>query len=98
MRDLFIVSDYCMVRICLSTPPSNKRIFLITIIIPCFNEAARLEPEPFYSFLEDTDNINLLFVDDGSKDDMILRLEAIRQQAPEGISLQVDPGKSFTRR
>ena len=64
-----------------------KRKFLITIIIPCFNEAARLEPEPFLSFLKDTANIHLLFVDDGSKDETISRLEVLRQQVSDRISL-----------
>lgn len=40
------------------------------IIVPCYNEAERLDLESFRPLFE-TDGIELLFVDDGSKDDTL---------------------------
>ena len=44
------------------------------IIIPCFNEASRLNFNFFEAFLERPD-LELLFVDDGSSDDTAARLK-----------------------
>lgn len=49
---------------------SNLRAFdnkLVTLVIPCFNEEARLRPQQFGAFLRDS-GAHLLFVDDGSCD------------------------------
>jgi glycosyltransferase involved in cell wall biosynthesis len=47
-----------------------------TIVVPCFNEAARLRPEGFRPLLE-RPGLTLLFVDDGSTDDTAARLREI---------------------
>ena len=39
-----------------------------TIVVPCFNEAARLDAQAFLGMLDARDNLSLLFVDDGSTD------------------------------
>jgi len=39
------------------------------IVVPCFNEAARLEPQRFARFAAGHPEIDFLFVDDGSTDD-----------------------------
>jgi glycosyltransferase involved in cell wall biosynthesis len=47
------------------------------IVVPCYNEAARLPVADFHAYLSDPDAAHLLFVDDGSKDatrDLLLTL------------------------
>jgi glycosyltransferase involved in cell wall biosynthesis len=46
--------------------------------VPCYNEAARLDADAFHELVGHDDGIHLLFVDDGSLDDTIRRLEALR--------------------
>jgi len=43
----------------------------IAIVIPCYNEAQRLPLETFMTFVRDRDDVRLIFVDDGSKDETI---------------------------
>jgi glycosyltransferase involved in cell wall biosynthesis len=38
------------------------------IVVPCFNEALRLQPEAFARFVRATPDISFVFVDDGSTD------------------------------
>ena len=38
------------------------------IVIPCYNEAARLKRSEFTAFLHGTADMDLCFVNDGSKD------------------------------
>ena len=51
---------------------------MIAIVIPCFNEAHRLSPDPYVSFLEDRGDLSFVFVDDGSTDRTSEKLEQIR--------------------
>ncbi len=53
---------------------------MIVIVIPCFNEAQRLDPRLFVSFLTDNSELFFLFVDDGSTDDTAEKLEQISEQ------------------
>jgi dolichyl-phosphate beta-glucosyltransferase len=46
------------------------------LVIPCFNEEARLQPRAFAALLEDP-RVQLLFVNDGSTDDTELALKLI---------------------
>jgi len=69
-----------------------------TIVLPCYNEGLRLEPEAFKAFLEANPGFSLLFVDDGSSDltpDVLKRALAI---CPEGrvdsIRLPRNSGKA----
>lgn len=41
----------------------------LTVVIPCYNEAARLRAEPFQAFLDAHPGARLLTVDDGSTDE-----------------------------
>lgn len=58
-----------------------------SIIIPCHNEALRLEPGAFASFLQQSAGTHLLFVNDGSTDDTQQVLEQIRNNNPDQITI-----------
>lgn len=69
---------------------------MIVIVIPCFNEAKRLEPGPFVSFIAAHREVMFLFVDDGSADATPDRLAEINRQAGERVrllSLEANMGK-----
>jgi glycosyltransferase involved in cell wall biosynthesis len=71
------------------------------VVVPCFNEAKRLDPQAFGDFLERTPDVTLLFVDDGSTDDTPLLLEQLRQQNSRQVStmrLTSNVGKAETVR
>jgi dolichyl-phosphate beta-glucosyltransferase len=71
------------------------------VVVPCFNEAKRLDPQAFGNFLERTPDVTLLFVDDGSTDDTPLVLEQLRQQNSRQVStmrLSSNVGKAETAR
>jgi glycosyltransferase involved in cell wall biosynthesis len=57
----------------------------IVVVIPCYNEARRLDLDAIASFLRDSPSVALLFVDDGSTDDTPLLLERIRRQTPTQV-------------
>ena len=64
----------------------NSRNDEVFVVVPCFNEARRLQSQAFGSFLDQSANITLVFVDDGSTDDTPLILEQLRQQHPRQVS------------
>jgi glycosyltransferase involved in cell wall biosynthesis len=55
------------------------------VVVPCFNEARRLDPQAFAAFLSECRNVTFLFVDDGSTDDTPLVVERLRQQHPRQV-------------
>jgi len=57
------------------------------IIIPCYNEAKRLNVSAFVSFVTSNDKYHLCFVNDGSKDDTLAVLETIQEQAKMKVSI-----------
>ncbi len=57
------------------------------IVVPCFNEAARLDLAAFAAFLEYTESVSLLMVDDGSTDGTPLVLERLRLRHPQRVSV-----------
>jgi len=61
------------------------------IVVPCYNEAARLEPQAFLDALERDPRLTLLLVDDGSTDATPERLAALARRAPERIGLLTLP-------
>ena len=62
-----------------------------TIVVPCYNEAQRLEPEAFKTLVDGDSELDLLFVDDGSKDETAQILETLRARSPTRIRvLQLD--------
>jgi glycosyltransferase involved in cell wall biosynthesis len=60
-----------------------------TVVVPCYNEAARFHAEPFAQFLAAPENrsVKLLFVNDGSSDNTLAVLEAFRNQFPERVTI-----------
>ncbi len=57
----------------------------VALIVPCFNEAARLAPDEFLGFVRARPELSLLFVDDGSTDATPSVLEALRRDCPDRI-------------
>jgi len=57
------------------------------IIIPCYNEAKRLDVNAFITFIKSHSKYHLCFVNDGSKDDTLSVLETIKKQAATRVSI-----------
>ena len=60
-----------------------------TVVIPCYNEAARFQADAFARFLQDGRSraINLLFVNDGSSDSTLAVLSSFREQFPSRVAV-----------
>ena len=68
-----------------------------TIVVPCFNEAARLQIGSFHEFLALGYPVRFLFVNDGSSDDTLKVLEAMRCGFEDFVAVlnkPVNAGKS----
>jgi glycosyltransferase involved in cell wall biosynthesis len=50
-------------------------------VVPCYNEAQRLRTEAFFAFLASNSTVRFLFVNDGSADNTLSLLEALRRDA-----------------
>lgn len=59
---------------------------MTTIIVPCFNEAARLNTSEFLTFLKAEEDTNFLFVDDGSTDSTRKTLQQLAVKQPDRVS------------
>ena len=59
----------------------------LALVVPCFNEARRLDAQSFRSFVDTHPHCHLQFVDDGSTDDTLRVLEGIRSHRPEQIRI-----------
>jgi glycosyltransferase involved in cell wall biosynthesis len=55
------------------------------IVVPCYNEYARLQSERFLDFARLNDAVHFLFVNDGSKDNTLQKLLDLHSQLPEQI-------------
>jgi glycosyltransferase involved in cell wall biosynthesis len=69
----------------------------VAIVVPCYNEAARLRPDVFVEALGRYPWLHLLFVDDGSKDDTRTVLEQLVKRVPgraTAVSLPANAGKA----
>ncbi len=62
-----------------------------TIVIPCYNEADRLDLSRFLDFANRSNHLQLLFVNDGSTDDTHKLLEHMQLAAPAKISVLDQP-------
>lgn len=65
----------------------------IVIVIPCYNEAERLDTSAIAEWLARRDDVTVLFVNDGSKDRTLFVLEGLRQRNLEQVEV-LDLGKN----
>jgi dolichyl-phosphate beta-glucosyltransferase len=56
----------------------SKTGYRVSLVVPCYNEAHRLNTTAFRQFLEENGTTRLLFVDDGSRDETFHVLEGLR--------------------
>jgi glycosyltransferase involved in cell wall biosynthesis len=62
----------------------------IAWVVPCFNEAARLDKAGFLA-LADQEATSIVFVDDGSTDPTLARLREIQAERPDRVSVLALP-------
>jgi glycosyltransferase involved in cell wall biosynthesis len=70
-----------------------------TVVIPCYNEAARLRVDAYEAFLRGTisHGVRLLFVNDGSVDSTLAVVEGLRAKYPDRVGVldqQPNQGKA----
>lgn len=61
--------------------PHSGASHWVCIVVPCYNEAARLDLQAFRAFLASGSKTRLLFVDDGSRDDTLSLLRQLCQDS-----------------
>jgi glycosyltransferase involved in cell wall biosynthesis len=67
------------------------------IVVPCYNEAARLDPRAFLQFAAQRDWLRFVFVDDGSRDasrDLFARMEGERPEQVQTLRFPENRGKA----
>ncbi len=64
----------------------------LILVVPCYNEAARLEPEAFVHYLTTHPGVQMVLVDDGSTDGTAEILDRIRTAAPTLVTTLRQPG------
>ena len=66
------------------------------LVVPCYNEAERLDAQAFRSFAATAPNVRLLFVNDGSTDGTAEVLEKLCRDEPklDALHLQDNQGKA----
>ncbi len=69
---------------------------MVTLVIPCWNESARLDVGAFLAALSENPSLTFVFVDDGSTDTTAETLSFLRNQSPaiEAIFLPRNGGKA----
>jgi len=68
-----------------------------TLVVPCYNEALRLDASAFADFFATVSDVNILLVNDGSLDRTVDLLHAIAAKSAgraEVLDLQVNAGKA----
>jgi glycosyltransferase involved in cell wall biosynthesis len=60
----------------------------IALVVPCFNEAHRLDGDAFIAFARERSDRRLRFVDDGSTDATAARLAEIAAAVPDRIAIE----------
>ncbi len=63
----------------------------VTWVIPCYNEASRLDVEALVAFAQASHRTRLLLVDDGSTDDTAAVLHRLAERAPNRIATLAMP-------
>lgn len=78
-------------------PQASASSSPLRLVVPCYNEEKRLDVERFRAFLADPGSIDLIFVDDGSKDRTVEVLESLCSAANgrcEVLRCAVNGGKA----
>lgn len=57
------------------------------IVVPCFNEGSRLDPDLFAGFASSTHNVTFVFVDDGSTDNTPAMLRTLSLRSAGRVSI-----------
>ena len=58
----------------------------LALVVPCYNEASRLDPDAFVLFVNAHADVRLVMVDDGSVDGTWEVLERIRAAVPASVA------------
>jgi glycosyltransferase involved in cell wall biosynthesis len=69
----------------------------LTVVVPCYNEAARLDAAPLFAYLDGHPDASFLLVDDGSTDATAALLERLAAERPgrvRALSLTPNGGKA----
>ncbi|MEE4313231.1 MAG: glycosyltransferase [Desulfofustis sp.] len=64
---------------------------MILIVVPCYNEEQRLHPDVFRSYLAENSETLFLFVDDGSTDRTLEKLQSIESGAGNRVFILTMP-------
>lgn len=78
-------------------PEADSACDPLTLVVPCFNEAQRIDVGAFRSFASERPWLRFLFVDDGSRDatrDVLGRLAGDSPQSFELLALPENRGKA----
>jgi dolichyl-phosphate beta-glucosyltransferase len=59
----------------------------LTLVVPCYNEAARLNVPAYLDFVSSRPSVSLLFVDDGSTDATVDVMDRLQKAAPDSIGV-----------
>jgi dolichyl-phosphate beta-glucosyltransferase len=63
---------------------------LVMMVVPCYNEERRLPADQFQRFFRES-SVHFIFVDDGSRDNTLERLEGVRAANPDRVFVLRSP-------
>jgi glycosyltransferase involved in cell wall biosynthesis len=65
-----------------------------SIVVPCYDEASRLDVSAFREWISERDSVSLLFVNDGSRDGTLALLQELARDMPKQIGV-MDLGRNL---